>query len=188
MLRFKRLRRAAVVALTVLSSTVPVPQAAAHDYRVGDLQIMHPWSRATPPSARVGAGYLSIVNGGSAADRLVSASSPVAGRVEIHEMRLQDGVMRMRERAGGLALPAGETVALRPGGYHVMLMDLRAPLAQGTRVPLRLVFERAGAVEVELQIEAPTARGSDHGHGHGHGHGGHGIGHGGSAPAAPPRP
>jgi len=186
MLRFLSLRRVAVVALAVLSSPVLVPQAAAHDYRVGDLRIVHPWSRATPPTAKVGAGYMSILNGGSSADRLVSASSPVAGRVEIHEMRLRDGVMRMRERADGLALPAGETVALRPGGFHIMLMDLRAPLAQGTRVPLRLMFERAGAVDVELQIEAPTARGGDHGHGHGHG--GHGAGHGGAAPAAPPRP
>jgi copper(I)-binding protein len=145
---------------------VPV---GAHDYTLGDLKIGHPWSRATPPSARVGAGYLSIANGGRAPDRLVSATSPAAGRVEIHEMKMDAGVMRMRELAQGLGVPAGETVALRPGGYHLMLMDLRAPLREGVPVPVTLVFERAGRIEVELKIEAPTARQSGHGeHGAGH--------------------
>jgi copper(I)-binding protein len=161
-------RAAAALALVVGLTFAAVP-VGAHDYTLGDLKIGHPWSRATPPSARVGAGYLSIANGGRAPDRLVSATSPAAGRVEIHEMKMDAGVMRMRELAQGLGVPAGETVALRPGGYHLMLMDLRAPLREGVPVPVTLVFERAGRIEVELKIEAPTARQSGHGeHGAGH--------------------
>lgn len=133
--------------------------AIAHDYRVGDLRIDHPWSRATPPSARVGAGYLSLRNDGAVADRLVAASSPAAARVEIHEMRMEGSVMRMREMAQGLSIPAGAKVELKPGGLHLMLMELKAPLAAGTDVPVTLVFERAGRVDVTLKVEPATTRG-----------------------------
>jgi len=115
-------------------------------------------SRATPPAAKVGAGYLALVNGGTAADRLVAASSPAAGRVEIHEMRMDGNVMRMRELAQGLALPPGATVELKPGGFHLMFMELKAPLAVGANVPVTLVFERAGKVEIELKVEPATTR------------------------------
>jgi len=173
--RIARPGRAAAALSLAFALVVAALPVSAHDYTLGDLKIGHPWSRATPPSAKVGAGYLSIANRGGAPDRLVSAVSSVAGRVEIHEMKMDAGVMRMRELAQGLALPAGETVALRPGGYHLMLMDLRAPLREGTPVPVTLVFERAGRIEVELKVEAPTARQS--------GHGDHGAGH--AAPAGP---
>jgi copper(I)-binding protein len=173
--RIPRPGRAAAALSLAFALVVAALPVSAHDYTLGDLKIGHPWSRATPPSAKVGAGYLSIANRGGAPDRLVSAVSSVAGRVEIHEMKMDAGVMRMRELAQGLALPAGETVALRPGGYHLMLMDLRAPLREGTPVPVTLVFERAGRIEVELKVEAPTARQS--------GHGDHGAGH--AAPAGP---
>ena len=176
MSRFARLGRATAAAALAVCLVGASHVVHAHDYTLGDLKIGHPWSRATPPSARVGAGYLTIANRGGAPDRLLSAVSSAAGRVEIHEMKMDAGVMRMRELAQGLALPAGETVALRPGGYHLMLMELRAPLREGSHVPVTLVFERAGRIEVDLKIEPPTARQSDHG-----GHGGHG------APAAPHR-
>lgn len=149
-----------VAAVLLLCFSLP---AVAQEYRAGPLTIERPWSRATPPAARVGAGYLVITNGGAAADRLLSASSPAAGRVEVHEMRMDGGVMRMRELAQGLAIPPGATVELKPGGYHLMLMELPAPLAAGSSVPMSLVFERAGRVDVELKIEASTSRGPQRG-------------------------
>jgi copper(I)-binding protein len=161
-----RLSRRGVLA-AALSAFVALP-AAAHDYALGDLAIHHPWSRATPPSAKVGAGYLAVVNRGASPDRLVGARSPAAGRVEIHEMRMDGGIMRMRALDGGLELPPGGRVELKPGGFHLMLLDLKAPLREGAAVPLTLVFQRAGQVDVELKIEPAAARQSGHGaHGHG---------------------
>jgi copper(I)-binding protein len=132
--------------------------AAAQEYSVGPLTIERPWSRATPPAAKVGAGYLVVTNRGQAADRLTAASSPAAGRVEIHEMKMDGGVMRMRELAQGLALPPGASVELKPGGYHLMLMELPAPLVAGTSVPMTLVFERAGRLDIELKVEPANTR------------------------------
>ena len=146
--------RAAAVLLLCLSLS-----AAAQEYSVGPLTIERPWSRATPPAAKVGAGYLVVTNRGQAADRLSAASSPAAGRVEIHEMKMDGGVMRMRELAQGLAVPPGASVELKPGGYHLMLRELPAPLVAGTRVPMTLVFERAGRVDIELKVEPANTRG-----------------------------
>lgn len=147
-------------AVLVLCLSLP---AAAQEYSVGPLTIERPWSRATPPAARVGAGYLVVTNRGQAADRLTAASSPAAGRVEIHEMKMDGGVMRMRELAQGLALPPGASVELKPGGYHLMLMELPAPLVAGTSVPMALVFERAGRVDIELKVEPANTRAPQHG-------------------------
>ena len=91
-------------------------------------------------------------------DRLVGASSSVAGAMQVHEMAMEDGIMKMRELAGGLPIPAGEAVTLKPGGYHVMFMDLKEPLVQGTKVDVILKFERAGEVTVPLVVLAPTPR------------------------------
>lgn len=165
------LRRAAAALLLLALPAASLP-ALAHDYTLGDLRIGHPWTRATAPSAKVGAGYMTIANGGASADRLVSASTPASARVEIHEMRMDGGVMRMRELAGGLAVPARGEATLKPGGYHLMLMDLNAPLKEGESVPVVLVFERAGRVEVELKVEPPGGPAAGH---HGHGHHGHGA-------------
>ncbi len=139
--------------------------AEAHDYRHGDLVIGHPWARATPGAARVGAGYLTIANDGEAADRLVAARVPFAGRVELHEMTMVDDVMRMRELADGIELPPGATVALEPGGLHMMFIQLREPLVEGDRHVATLVFERAGPVEVEFHVES-LAGGIPHHHAH----------------------
>ena len=145
-------------ALTAAAATT----AFAHDYQLGDLNIGHPWARATPPQARVAGAYLSIENNGTTPDRLVSGSTSAARAVEIHSTEITDGVMRMRALPEGLAIPAGETVALAPGGYHLMLIDPVEPLQDGARVPLTLVFETAGSVEVELAVEAMGAPGPDH--------------------------
>ncbi|MDX2104195.1 MAG: copper chaperone PCu(A)C [Alphaproteobacteria bacterium] len=131
--------------------------AHEHEVRVGDLVITQPWSRATPPGARVGGGYLQVRNTGSAPDRLLSGTMAVAGRVEIHEMRMDGQVMRMRALEQGLVIPPGRTVELRPGGYHVMFMELQRPLVSGETVVGTLVFERAGQVQVQYRVGAAGA-------------------------------
>jgi copper(I)-binding protein len=125
----------------------------AHDYKLGALEIGQPWARATPPSAPAGGGFLTIKNTGSAADRLVAASSPAADMVQVHEMKMDGNVMRMREVEKGLEIPAGGSVTLAPGGYHLMMMGLKGPLKQGTSVPVTLVFEKAGKIDVQLSVE-----------------------------------
>lgn len=133
------------------------------------IAIRDAWLRQPPPSAEVSAGYMLIANPGAEADRLVSVETDAAERVEIHEMDEVDGVMRMREIEGGLEVPAGGEVALRPGGYHLMLMGAGG-LEAGQQVDAVLVFERAGRVEVTFDVRPPGAGSGGHGHGDGHGH------------------
>jgi len=137
-------------------------QAAAGTVTLGDLTITGGFSRATLPNAPVGGGFLTIANGGSVGDRLVAAETDVAGRVEIHEMAMTDGVMTMRALPDGLTIPAGGTVELKPGGLHLMFMDLKDRLVEGGTLPLTLTFEHAGEVTVPLAIGAANAK--DHGH------------------------
>jgi len=165
------MHRRSLIALTAVAAlAASALPSVAHEVRVGDLVLDHPWTRATPGGARVAGGYLVVRNAGAAPDRLVGGTMERAGRVEIHEMAVTDGVMRMRPLADGLEIPAGGAVELRPGGYHVMFLDLAAPLVQGEQVRGTLVFERAGTVEVRYAVEAMGA-GSGHGHGASHGHG-----------------
>jgi copper(I)-binding protein len=149
---FVRFRAFALLALLSMASP-----AWAHDYKLGALEIGHPWSRATPPSAPTGAGYLSVKNTGTTPDRLLSVSSPAAGAVQVHDMKMDGSVMRMRELDGPLEIKPGETVTLAPGGMHLMMMGLKEPLTQGERVPLTLVFEKAGKIDVDLAVEAMGA-------------------------------
>ncbi|MFN3518029.1 MAG: copper chaperone PCu(A)C [Sphingomonas sp.] len=139
--------------------------AAAQDVRKGDITISQPWSRATAPRAAVGAGYAQIRNGGKTADRLISVSTPRAARVELHSMTTQNGIMRMRPLSGGIALAPGATVALAPGGNHIMFMGLTAPLKQGERVPAALRFAKAGEVKVVFTVRAAGAAAPAHPHG-----------------------
>jgi copper(I)-binding protein len=126
--------------------------AFAHEYKVGDLQIGHPWARATPKGAAVGGGYLKITNTGTTPDRLISGTSEIAGRFEVHEMSMDNGVMKMRPVKDGLVIKPGETVELKPGGYHIMMLDLKAPIKEGERVKGTLVFEKAGKVDIEYAV------------------------------------
>ena len=120
----------------------------------GDISLEHPWSRATPAGAPVGAGYVTLKNAGAAPDKLISATAPdVAGKVEVHQMTMDGGVMKMRP-INGLEIPAGKSVELKPGGYHIMFMQLKKPLVAGETVKGTLSFEKAGAVPVEFKIEA----------------------------------
>lgn len=127
------------------------------------ITVEQPWTRAAAQGG-VGGAFMILKNSGAAADRLVSVSTPVAGKVEIHQTTREGDVTRMRPVAG-IEVPAGGTVTLAPGGLHVMMMGLTRPLAVGERVPLTLTFERAGAVQVEAQVQAAGARDAGHGHG-----------------------
>jgi copper(I)-binding protein/uncharacterized protein YcnI len=131
--------------------------------KAGDLEIAGGFSRATLPNAPVGGGFMTITNTGSEDDRLVGAASSAAGHLEVHEMAMEGDVMKMRELADGLPVPAGATVELKPGGYHIMFMDLKAPLVEGETVSVTLTFEKAGEVEVPLTIGKMNAAGHDHG-------------------------
>ncbi len=133
--------------------------AFAHDYKLGTLTIGHPHARPTAPSQPAGGGYLTVLNNG-AADRLVSAASPVAVSVQMHSMRMEGDVMRMRE-VDAIELPPGKTVELRPGGLHLMLIGLKAPLVPGQTFPMTLRFEKAGEVKVEMKVD-PTVSGPAH--------------------------
>jgi len=124
------------------------------DARAGAIRIDKPWTRATPPAAPTGAGYMSLTNEGREADRLVEITSPIAGRAEIHTMEIVGDVFRMRWQKDGVELPPGKTVELKPGGVHVMLLELKQPIRPGTKVPVTLVLQRAGKVDVEL-LAAP---------------------------------
>jgi copper(I)-binding protein len=138
--------------------------AAAPPASAGTLRISNAWTRAAGAGGN-GAGFLTVANGGTAPDRLLAARSAAARVVELHTMIRDGEVMRMRP-VTDIPLPAGQEVRLQPGGLHIMLIGLTAPLQQGTRVPLTLVFERAGEVQVELAVEAAGARAPGGAHRH----------------------
>ncbi|SFQ67582.1 hypothetical protein SAMN05421853_1194 [Roseivivax halotolerans] len=132
---------------------------------LGDLEIAAPFARATLPNQPVAGGFMTVTNTGETDDTLISASSAAAGRMEVHEMAMDGDVMRMRELEDGLPIPAGETVTLEPGGYHVMFMDLSAPLSEGDSAEVTLTFEKAGEVTVTMPIVTRDAGGAAHDHG-----------------------
>jgi periplasmic copper chaperone A len=133
--------------------TLAFGTAQAHDFKVGDLQIDHPWARPTVAKQPTGGAYLSIENRGKAGDSLLRASSPIASDVQIHSMKMEGNTMRMRE-VGKLDVAAGAKVEMMPGdGYHIMLMGLKQPLKAGDKFPLKLEFEKAGAVDVMVNVE-----------------------------------
>lgn len=141
-------------ALAVLSLLTVTGAASAHEFKHGDIDIHHPWSRATVPNAKVAAGYLYIKNSGSEADRLVSIFTDVAGKTEIHEMAIDSaGVMTMRPVEGALEIPAGGEVKLAPKGLHVMFMELKQQIKEGEKFKATLTFEKAGTVEVEFAVD-----------------------------------
>jgi hypothetical protein len=147
-----------VLACAIFTSLLAAA-ARAEEVKVGDLLITQAWSRATPSGAKVGSGYLTIENKGSAPDRLIGSSGDVAAKVELHEMAMDNGVMTMRPLDKGLTVEPGKTVKLAPGGYHLMLMDIKRPLKRGDKVPITLEFEKAGKVTVPLDVEGVGAQG-----------------------------
>jgi copper(I)-binding protein len=123
-------------------------------FKLGDLTVTSPWTRATPGGAKIAGGYLKITNNGISADRFVGAKSDTSDRVEIHEMSMSDGIMKMRPLPNGLEIKPGETVELKSGGYHLMFMDLKQPLKQGDSFKARLQFEKAGSLDVDFNVNA----------------------------------
>jgi periplasmic copper chaperone A len=155
---------ARAVACTVLLAGVFAAPARAEEVKAGDLVITQAWSRATPGGAKVAGGYLTIQNKGSAPDRLIGGSADVAGKVQVHEMGMNNGVMTMRPLDHGLTIEPGKTVKLAPGGYHLMLLDLKNPLKQGDKLPVTLEFEKAGKVKLSLDVQGVGAQGPAGGH------------------------
>ena len=130
-----------------------VSAAQAHDFKVGALDIGHPWSRPTPKDANIAGGYLTITNKGKVADRLIGGASPAASQIEVHEMANVDGMMKTRPLAGGLEIKPGKTIELKPGAYRLVLLGLKEPLQIGQKVKGTLVFEKAGSVEIVYNVE-----------------------------------
>ena len=144
--------------ITLLACLQAVP-SRAEEIKAGDLVITQAWSRATPGGAKTAGGYLAIENKGSTPDRLIGGSADVAGKVEVHEMAMNNGVMTMRPLDKGLTIDPGKTVKLAPGGYHLMLTDLKSPLKKGDKLPITLEFEKAGKVQISLDVQGVGAQG-----------------------------
>lgn len=159
-----------IVALALSASV-----AFAHDFTVGTLEVHHPASKATLPGQPVGGGFMTIVNKGSEADRLVSITAPeVSDDVQIHKMAIENDVMKMRQLPEGVEIPAGGKVELKSGDMHVMFMKIKQPFKEGESFKATLNFEKAGALEVDFKIESakPGNAAGDEGGANHEGHGG----------------
>ncbi|MFT4185285.1 MAG: copper chaperone PCu(A)C [Rhizobium sp.] len=133
----------------------PAGTAAA---KLGDLDISGGYVRAMLPGQPVGGGYITIHNGGKSDDRLTSVTSDAAGKVELHEMKMEGQIMKMREIKGGVAIPAGATVTLSPSGMHLMFKQVKEPFKQGGAVPVMLMFEKAGMIDITLPVTSPQGK------------------------------
>lgn len=150
-----------MVVIRVFAAAILLPlmlSFAAAQGHSGDVLVSNAWSRATPGGVRTGVAYFEITDKGAAGDKLIGAKSDVAERVELHNHIHEDGVMKMR-RVDAVEVPAGETVTLNPGGFHLMLMNLKRPLKAGDELKLTLVFEKAGEIEVTASVEPIGAKG-----------------------------
>lgn len=137
-----------LLSMATLASTV-----FAQTYHAGAVTVDSPWSRPTPPGTPMGVGYLSITNNGISDIALIAAESPRAARISLHESSMEGGVMRMQPVKGGLVIPAGRTVKLKPHSYHLMLEKLSQPLAEGETIPVKLDFEGAEDMNIELTVQ-----------------------------------
>jgi periplasmic copper chaperone A len=155
------------LSLATLAAALTMPFAVmAADAKVGEVSIGKPWARASAASVRNGAAFMALTNAGTQPDRLIKAATPVAERAELHTHLMDNGVMRMRQ-IEAIDLAPGAPTMLQPGGLHVMLMNLKEPLKEGSAVPLTLTFEKAGEVTVEVPVAGPGAMGpamTHHGH------------------------
>lgn len=151
-----KLRSLLVVAAMFFST-----QSFAHEYRIGDLYIDHPYARASMPGQTSGGAYLTLENKSSSADALVSVKTTAANSVEIHTMSMDNNVMRMRE-VSSIDLKPGEKIVMQPGnGYHLMLLGLKAPLKTGDKLPLTLTFKKAGKVDLIISVEDARSTGAN---------------------------
>lgn len=163
---------AAVLKIAAETGGASEKAADSGSAKIGSFSIEGAWTRATAEGAKVGAGYLTIRNTGATADTLVSVTTPAAGSGEIHDMTMTEGVMRMRRMADGVEIPAGGSVEFKPGGMHLMFMDLKQPLAEGSRIPVTLTFKSGATGTVELPVRGLGAndakKGGDEHSGHSH--------------------
>ncbi|MFA9439802.1 copper chaperone PCu(A)C [Uliginosibacterium sp. sgz301328] len=146
--------------LLASAATIFITAASAHSFDLGVIHIGHPWARETVPGQPTAGAYLTLENRGGA-DRLLAVSTPAAASAEVHSMSMEGTTMRMR-KLNALDLPPGKTVVLAPGGFHVMLFGLKAPLKNGDRIPLTLRFEKAGEVTVTVNVQANDAAQVEH--------------------------
>ena len=156
--------RYTAIAAMVIASLIS-GSAMAADYKIGSLEINGPWSRATPKGASTAIGYLTIKNTGTIADRLIGGSVDFAGGFQLHSMTMEDGVSKMRELKG-VDIAPGQTIEFKPGSSHVMFVDLKHPLAQGEHVKGTLVFEHAGTIQIEYDVQGIGAQSGPQGMGH----------------------
>ncbi|UTM59279.1 copper chaperone PCu(A)C [Photobacterium sp. CCB-ST2H9] len=138
--------------LLLAASVFTAGLAQAHEFKAGQLHIEHPWSKEVPPMSSVAAAFFSIENHGDENDVLLRAESPIAEKVELHEHAHENGMMKMRQVAD-IQVPAHDTQLLQPGGYHVMMFNLKSVPKLGERFPLTLYFKHAGKVDVEVKVE-----------------------------------
>ncbi len=163
------MKKALVSSMVIASTLFSSLAFASNEVKVGNLKIENPQARATVPAQKMSGGFLKIENKGGA-DKLISASSSVSKTMELHTMMMDGNVMKMRE-VKGIDVPANGMVELKPGGLHLMFMDLNEQLKPGSTFKVKLKFEKAGEVEVPFQVM--DMRPAGHGH-TGHGHSGHG--------------
>lgn len=151
--------RNSTIGLLLLATALGAAALSAHNFRAGSIAINHPWTRETAAGQADGGGFMKLTNNGRSPDKLMSATSPASREVQLHNMTMVGGVMRMRQVTGGIALPAGKVVELKPGSYHIMFIGLKKPLTKGSKVPVTLKFQHAGKVNVQFAVRAITLTG-----------------------------
>jgi periplasmic copper chaperone A len=152
------------VLTTLFAIALSATLALAHGYKLGSLEIKHPWAKATIAGQPVAGGFMKIVNNGTEPDRLLKITSGVSDMIQVHDMKVENGVMKMGEVPDGLEIAPGATVELKPGGLHVMFMGIKAPFKEGEPVKAVLTFEKAGTIEIEFKVDA--AKKGDDAHKH----------------------
>ncbi|MCA3573203.1 MAG: copper chaperone PCu(A)C [Aestuariivirga sp.] len=156
----KYLKEITFALILTVAAVLTTPWAKAHDteIKLGDLVITGAWSRQSPMAADVSAGFLKIQNAGQQDDRLIKAETTISAMTQLHDMKMEGDVMKMAELQGGIPIPAGGTVELKPKSLHLMFMGLSKPPVEGERFTATLTFEKAGAVEVSFEVKAADAQ------------------------------
>lgn len=152
--------------LSLLASLLFAVPVLAHDVTVGDLQIIHPYIPQPAASAQAAGGFMAIVNTGTELDRLVGVESDIAAKSEVHESKVDENGVGTMIHIDALDIPAGATVSLEHGGYHIMFMGLNGALTEGELRKATLIFEKAGRVEIEFQVDPPMGMGDMEGMDH----------------------
>jgi len=150
----------------LLAALLAAAAAFAQDYTAGAIKVSKVWTREVPGGAKVAAGFMTVTNTGKVPDTLIGGSIPFAAKFEVHEMKMDAGIMRMRRLEPGLVIKPGETVVLKPGSFHLMFIDLTQAPKRGTPVKGTVIFEKAGRIDVEYKVEPVGARDLGGGHGH----------------------